>query len=269
MDSSNNRSNKILFWNIRGINSQEKWDALGDKISESACQVLCLQETKRGIFDNFYIKKFCPRNLDKFAYSPSLGASGGLITIWNSSLFEGSLVQANSYAVTVKFTCRSNNKSFHVTNIYGLASSPQKMGFVTWLLNLDTNDYDDWVLGGDFNLIRHPDNKNKPRGDFSEMNMFNELISDLDLVDIPFSGRKFTWSNMQTDPLLVKLDWVLTSSSWTLSFPATHVQTLSRPISDHTLYVLHIGCSIPRSKLFRFENFWVDHPGFLDTVKLH
>ena len=97
------------------------------------------------------------------------------------------MVQINSYAVTVKFTCWLDNKSFHVTNVYGPASSPKKMGFVTWLMNLDTSDFDDWVLGGDFNLIRHLDNINKPRGDIAEMNMFNELISDLDLVDIPFS----------------------------------------------------------------------------------
>ena len=29
------------------------------------------------------------------------------------------------------------------------------------------------------------------------MNLFNEAISDLDLVDMPFSGRNFSWSNMQ------------------------------------------------------------------------
>jgi len=74
---------------------------------------------------------------------------------------------------------------------------------------------------------------------------------------------------MQADPLLVKLDWVFTSSSWTLSFPATHVQPLSRPTSDHIPYVLHIGRNIPRSKKFRFENYWAKHPGFLDTVSLH
>jgi hypothetical protein len=45
------------------------------------------------------------------------------------------------------------------------------------------------------------------------MNLFNELILDLDLAEIPFSGRSYTWSTMQSDPLLVKLDWVFTSSS--------------------------------------------------------
>ena len=93
--------------------------------------------------------------------------------------------------------------------------------------------------------------------------MFNELISDLDLVDIPFKGRNYTWGNMQSDPLLVKLDWVITSSSWTLSFPSTFVQPLSRPVSDHIPYVIQIGNNIPKSNTFRFENFWVDHPAFL------
>lgn len=80
-------------------------------------------------------------------------------------------------------------------------------------MNLDTTEFEDWVLGGDFNLIRNPENRNKPRGDITEMNLFNEVISDLDLVEIPFSGRNFAWSNMQADPLVVKLDRVFTSSS--------------------------------------------------------
>jgi len=72
----NNRCIEILFWNVKGINFQNKWDAIRDKITESANQIICLQETKRENFDPFYIKKFCHRNLDTFAYSPSVGASG-------------------------------------------------------------------------------------------------------------------------------------------------------------------------------------------------
>lgn len=101
------------------------------------------------------------------------------------------------------------------------------------------------------------------------MNLFNELITDLDLVEIPFSGRSFTWSNMQTDPLLVKLDWVFTSSTWAMSYPATYVQPLSKPVSDHIPFTVHVGSSIPKSNMFRFENYWVNHLGFLDTVSLH
>jgi hypothetical protein len=31
--------------------------------------------------------------------------------------------------------------------------------------------------------------------------------------------------------------------------------------------MIQIGTSIPKAKVFRFENLWVDQPGFLDVVK--
>lgn len=127
-------------------------------------------------------------------------------------MFNGSVIQANSYAVTVKLTSRLDNKSFFLSNIYGPSQSIQKQAFATWLMNLDTSEFDDWILGGDFNLFRSVENRNKPGGDITEMNLFNEIISDLNLVEVPFSSRNFTWSNMRDDPLLVKLDWVFTSS---------------------------------------------------------
>jgi hypothetical protein len=70
-------------------------------------------------------------------------------------------------------------------------------------------------------------------------------------------------------PLLVKLDWIFTSSTWTLSYPTTYVQPLSKPVFDHIPYVLDIGSSIPKSNLFRFENYWTEHSDFLSTVDLH
>jgi len=69
----NRITTKILVWNIRGINSQAKWDALRGKIEESARPIMCLQETKRETFDPFYLKKFCPRYLDTFSFSLNLG----------------------------------------------------------------------------------------------------------------------------------------------------------------------------------------------------
>ena len=42
---------------------------------------------------------------------------------------------------------------------------------------------------------------------------------------------------------------------------------LARPMSNHVPCILSVETSIPRSKLFRFENFWPSHPGFLEVVK--
>jgi hypothetical protein len=144
-----------------------------------------------------------------------------------------------------------------------------KASFVNWLYNYDISSFEDWILLVDFNLIQSPDDRNKPGGSVSDMSLFNDLIQHLDLIDIPFEGRRFTWSNMQTEPLLEKMHWVFISSPWSLSFPGTKVIPLSKPISDHIPYVVVVDTFIPKSRIFRFENFWASLSGFEETIKLH
>ena len=64
----------------------------------------------------------------------------------------------------------------------------------------------DWLIIGDFNLIRRPEDRNKEGGDANEMYLFNEAISSLGLVDLPLMGRHFTWTNKQASLLLERLD---------------------------------------------------------------
>ena len=97
--------------------------------------------------------------------------------------------------------------------------------------------------------------------------IFNEIISNTGLVEIPLKGRAYTWSNMQDQPLLQQLDWVFTSTAWTLKFPHTMATTTSRYISDHAPCQLSIETSVPKSSIFRFENYWVSIPGFLEVVQ--
>jgi exonuclease III len=78
---SNNHKWNILCWNIRGINASCKWTSLRSKIKESSCDILCIQETKSEAFDQAYIKNFCPGDLDKFDYLPSVGSSGGMLIV--------------------------------------------------------------------------------------------------------------------------------------------------------------------------------------------
>lgn len=155
----------------------------------------------------------------------------------------------------MKFTNRLDNSCFFLSNVYGPLHALGKLAFITWMLNLDTSSLEDWLLAGDFNLYRSVEDRNKPGGDIGDMQMFNDLISNLELVDIPFSGRSFTWSNMQIDPLLIKLDWVFCNSSWSLKFPGTSVKPLSKPVSDNSPYVISFGICIPRACIFIFENF--------------
>jgi endonuclease/exonuclease/phosphatase family metal-dependent hydrolase len=82
-------------------------------------------------------------------------------------------------------------------------------------------------------MIRYPENRNKLGGDPIRMLNFNLAISQLGLQEIPLKGQTFTWSNMQRQPLLEKLDWCFVSPAWSSNFPAASALTLARGASDH------------------------------------
>ena len=118
-----------------------------------------------------------------------------------------------------------------------------------------------------FNYIRYPHNRNRSGSSWQGMYSFNEAINKLALIEIPLKGRNFTWSNMQDAPLLERIDQCFTSEHWTLTYPSTMALPLARTTSDHVPIVIKIGTSIPRSKIFRFENYGLKHPQFNEIVK--
>lgn len=218
MNSTQFRNWSVLCWNIRGINASKKWDALKDKVLEVGCHIVCLQETKREAFDSLFVRNFLPPNFDGLVFVPSVGASGGILTAWKTSFLQGTLIFSNDMAQIIKFTSKLDNSSWNLVNIYAPCTPGGKRDFINWFKDINIQDGEDWILLGDFNLIRKPEDRNKPGGDIQEMFLFNSVISSLDLTEIPLHGRKFTWSNKQTSPLLEKLDWVFTSNSWVSPF---------------------------------------------------
>lgn len=229
--------------------------------------MVCLQETKRETFDIAFIRKFCPPAFDEFEYLPSVGASGGILTIWKSAFFEGHLAFRNNFAVSVDFKSWHNNTEWLLTNVYGPCTREGKIEFTDWLKNIDMPDDIDWMIVGDFNLMRRPEDRNKLGGDVNEMFLFNEAISALRLVELPLQGRRYTWTNKQQDPLLERLDWFFTSNAWTLTYPNTMVWPLVMQTSDHVPCLIKTATTVPKGKIFRFENYWMQHPDFMQVVQ--
>ena len=68
------------------------------------------------------------------------------------------------------------------------------------------------IVGGDFNIIRNPSEKNNSRYNNTWPMLFNAIIETLNLKEIEMSGRKFTWANYAEVPTYEKLDRVLVST---------------------------------------------------------
>lgn len=88
---------------MRGLNSDSRQRAVRNKINESMAIVVCVQETKMQHMDFQIVRRFCPKRFDQFAYIPSRGASGGFITLWNSSILTSTLVETQNFGLVVSF----------------------------------------------------------------------------------------------------------------------------------------------------------------------
>lgn len=156
------------------------------------------------------------------------------------------MVFQNDFAQTIEFQCLLSGENWLLTNIYAPRTSDGKIAFLNWFKGISMPDDIRWLIVGDFNLIRSPDNRNKPGDNVQEMIKFNEAISRLRLHEIPLKCCRFTWTNKQMHPLLERLDWFFSSNAWTSFLPNTF---------DHTPCVISASTNISRPQVFRFENY--------------
>jgi hypothetical protein len=187
--------------------------------------------------------------------------------LWSSSFFRGSVIFKEKLCLTVNFISLHNGDNWTLSNIYGPCVEPDRSIFVDWFRNCDVNDSINWLFLGNFNFYSSVINRNRSGGNIADTLVFNDTIWHLGLIELPIKGRAFTWSNMQLDPLLEQLDWFFTSPNWTLGFPMTEVFPMAQITSDHVPCRVSMNTRIPKSSIFRFENFWVQHDGFFDTFQ--
>jgi hypothetical protein len=64
--------------------------------------------------------------------------------------------------------------------------------------------------------------------------------------------------------MLEWLDWFFVSQKWSLEFVGTMARTLTSDTSDHVPCAITIKTEVPRSRIFWFENYWLQHKNFQD-----
>ncbi|CAN1315863.1 hypothetical protein LINPERPRIM_LOCUS29860 [Linum perenne] len=94
-----------------------------------------------------------------------------------------------------------------------------------------------WLLCGDLNSIRGMDDR-QGGAEFnaSRCRAFNNCLDDCDLIDLGFSGPKFTWFHGQKKR---RLDRVVFNAAWMSAFPGSSVLHLPRIRSDHRPILIH------------------------------
>jgi hypothetical protein len=191
----------------------------------------------------------------------------GLLLGIKNDVFEIEHEDSAAYFLDVQIRNRVSNFRFWVVNVYGPAQHENAGDFIQELSEFCDKGNLPILLGGDFNLIRNDKERNIGHGDRKLMEMFNDFIGQFRLRELFISGAKFTWSNKQLHPILVKLDRILVTDNWEDKFPKCYAWSKARVGSDHCPLILDSGeQGNSRPRYFFFQEQWLHNEGFYKLV---
>ncbi|XP_074299032.1 uncharacterized protein LOC141630042 [Silene latifolia] len=200
----------ILFWNYRGIARPSFRNHLAYLINAHNPSIVTLSETIVTSPNSLTIVRKLP--FDSFEVLDPVGFTGGIIILWNSGKATVTLLNKHSQLINVVVQVPLTSFKFLLYAIY--ASPKFRLCRTLWteLVNISDNHNLPWVFMGDFNEVTCPSEKHGARGiKLNRADLYKTTFDSCDLIDIGFSGSKFTWTNkLRVNPILERLDraWV-------------------------------------------------------------
>jgi exonuclease III len=256
---------KILIWNVRGLNSVARQDSVRTIADASRADIVCIQETKITAVTTRILLSALGPDFSEFLVVPSVGASWGILVAWRRHISVFGNPRIDNHSITIRVS-QTNGQHWWLTCVYGLQGNDAKIQFLQELHDIRAACPGPWLVAGDFNLIYRDEDKNNSNLNRAMMGRFRKLINDLALKELHLHGRKFTWSNHQDSPTLVRLDRVLCLVDWEDIFPNCLLHSTASDDSDRCPLLLGLRDNMRGQRRFHFESFWPKLDGFHDVV---
>ncbi|GMI64192.1 hypothetical protein HRI_000088500 [Hibiscus trionum] len=261
----------IVSWNVRGLGRVEKKVVVRRCITTYKAAIVFLQETKLQLVDDRVVKRvFGNSRLSEYSFSPSSGAVGGLITVWDLNMFECLSSSTHPNHILLRGELRFQGKKLQcvLMNIYAPNDGADRKELLRDIKVVLMTYNCPVFLGGDFNVVRNVKERIGNSSSKAEMTGFSKFIDSLALVDLPLAGGRFTWSSIRDVPAQSRLDRFLLSPKCLECWPDLTQQCLPKNISDHNPIALMYHCFFGGPKPFRYFDYWTDYKDYNELIKM-
>ena len=128
------------------------------------------------------------------------------------------------------------------------------------------------MLAGDFNEPIVGEDKFGGRSvSVNRSLMLKECLDICNMIDLGFSGPRFTWTNQREVRGLIqgRIDRIFVYPSWCIRYPKARVSHLTRCHSDYYPVLLELQPTVGfnRSRPFKFQRFWMSDVTFPKVVE--
>ncbi|XP_062105698.1 uncharacterized protein LOC133817249 [Humulus lupulus] len=259
---------KIISWNVRGINSQQKQRLVKQFIATQRVGLVGLLKTrvKAQKLGALYLNLFtgwC------FTSNNAWHSGGRIVVSWNPSSFNVNIIKCTSQLIHLGVATVDNKNFFFVTYVYAFNDEEGRKRL--WKDLQDLSVMGPWIVMGDFNDILAKEERIGNRVRYKTSTDFTDCVANCQLEDVKYSGSFYTWCNKQhgEDRIYSKIDRVLANEVWLSLFPDVEIVFLNEGLFDHTPAVLTVYSNVPCGrKPFKYFNMWSTHPEYFDKVKV-
>ena len=147
---------KIISWNVRKLNEQDKRLKVRSLIRKWGPDVVCLQETKMGLINRAVIRSLWGGQHVDWSYLGSCGAFGGVLVMWDTRVVNKMEEAVGRFSVSCKFTSVSGQFVWVFTSVYGPNLHRDRRFLWEELCGLNSWWSVPWCVGGDFNVVKFP-----------------------------------------------------------------------------------------------------------------
>nr|GEZ96595.1 hypothetical protein [Tanacetum cinerariifolium] len=200
-----------------------------------------------------------------FASISSRGRSGGILCIWNKVLFQKQRVLSVDNFVAVQGCWMPIGLDIMFIAVYAPKSVAGKIDFWASLSRLIANWDGNVIVMGDFNEVREAGERYGSVFHERQADTFNSFIKNLNLIDIPLGGFRYTWSDKWASKMS-KLDRILINEGVQDAFPHITVIVLEKGVPDNRPILIKESVVDYGPTPFRFFHSWLDVKGFQDLV---
>lgn len=199
-----------------------------------------------------------------WTFSPSIGNSGGILSMWNTSQFSLREQSVNRYWIAIKGSFPSLNFNCILINIYNPCSISARADVWAEISNYWKTATLPCLIIGDFNDILNASERGSNLSSQCSIDNFKKILQELQLMEFSPSVRGFTWFRGNAKSVL---DRLFVNPEWLSIFPSLNITLLQRGLSDHCPLLVQSKTKNWGPKPFRFQNFWLTDPKCLKIVK--
>ena len=257
---------KLISWNVRGLGRPEKRRAIAKLVRMEKPSMVLIQESKLEEVGGSLLTQIGGGKLNKLEFSRSVGASGGLVSVWEDSFFELAHVVLDSRFVLLIGKITELNFDCAICNLYAPNVDGDRAVLWEKLLNLKLQWDVPWCVGGDFNAVRYETERRGGPFNVRASRNLEFFIQSGEFVDLNLNGRLFTWSNNRAEASMARLDRFLISLDWIQKVPDMKQWSLQKGLSDHCPIVLGVESIDWGPTPFRFYNKWLEDADLMEVM---